>query len=364
MSYELIHTSVERGLRGVSGFATAVATRGLPAALEPALEELSAYDFDANRVLGADRVDWAHRIVTIGGRSYSVLSRTAPSGSDWSGRANRLAHHIALEAPERGAAGPAQALAAFKGFADRMTAVEERAVGPSVPRGGPVSARPAAAWSAAGFDAGWAGVVARMLLDAQSAACYLILPPDTDALPLLEDVYALLPEERRWHITFSTRFQRVGANTRCQLRCVRKGAPSLRALLSEPGVRQVQIEQGVSAGDSESAEAGRRGIQVEPTARASVRVDPVLRRSTDPRNPTDAPAVHRAAAGDAQASDAGAFGDGEFESPRPSADWSVPARRNAPHAAGGIAARILFGIAAVALLASFIIAVLIVVRRS
>ena len=30
MTFELIHTSVQRGLRGGAGFATAVATRDLP----------------------------------------------------------------------------------------------------------------------------------------------------------------------------------------------------------------------------------------------------------------------------------------------------------------------------------------------
>jgi hypothetical protein len=89
MSFEFVHTSVAKGLRGDSGFAVAVATRGLPPALEPALAELSAYDFDGNRAVGADAIDWAHRILSVAGRSYTVLSRTAPCGSDWSGRPNR-----------------------------------------------------------------------------------------------------------------------------------------------------------------------------------------------------------------------------------------------------------------------------------
>ena len=290
MSLELIHTSVERGLRGVSGFATAVATRGLPAGLEPALEELSAYDFDPSRALGADRIDWGYRIVTLGGRAYSVLSRTGPCGSDWSGRSNRVAHHVVIDAAERASAGPAWMLASMRNLAESVPAVEERAAGPDLPQGGSVAPRPAGAWAAAGFDSGWAGIVARSLLEAQGAPCYLVLPADTDALPLLIDVLALIPDDRRWHVTFSTRFQRVGANTRCQLRCVRKGAPSLAKLLSEPGARQVQVEPGLSAGESEAAEAGRRGSIVEVAQRASVRVDPVLRTAGTPRG-TDPPSA-------------------------------------------------------------------------
>jgi hypothetical protein len=37
MSYEVVHTSVLKGLRGETGFATAVVTRGIPAGLESGL---------------------------------------------------------------------------------------------------------------------------------------------------------------------------------------------------------------------------------------------------------------------------------------------------------------------------------------
>jgi len=361
MSLELIHTSVERGLRGTSGFATAVATRGMPAGLEPALEELSAYDFDASRALGADRIDWGHRIVTLGGRAYSVLSRTAPCGSDWSGRSNRVAHHVVVDPAERAASGPAWTLASMRNLADGVPAVEERAAGPSVPQGGALAPRPADAWIAAGFDAGWAGVVARALLDAQGAPCYLVLPAETDTLPLLVDVFALLPEDRRWQVTFSTRFQRVGANAKCQLRCVRKGAPSLAKLLSEPGARQMHVDRGVSAGESDAAEAGRRGAIVESAQRPSVRVEPVLRSAGTPR----------AAETPAAASDWSQRSPQPTSSADPSradADWSVdpaPARTGRVAAGeGNLLAWILFGFSAVALLVSFVLAVLIVLRRS
>ena len=76
MSFEFVHASVEKGVRGESGFTIAAITRGLPASLEPALAELSAYDFDRTRAIGADRVYWAHRILSVQGKSYTVLSRT------------------------------------------------------------------------------------------------------------------------------------------------------------------------------------------------------------------------------------------------------------------------------------------------
>ena len=143
MSAELVHASVQKGLRGGSGFGTAVVTRGLAAPLERALEELSAYDFDPARAVGADRVEWAHRVLTVQGRSHSVLSRTAPCGSDWSGRPNRVAHHVVVDTAERAEAGPAWMLAALAQgvLMQHVPEVGERAQGPRLP-GGALSARP------------------------------------------------------------------------------------------------------------------------------------------------------------------------------------------------------------------------------
>jgi hypothetical protein len=280
MSHEFIHTSVERGVRGQSGFALAAVTRGLSPALEPVLAELSGYDFDRTRAVGADQVDWAHRIVSIQGKSHTVLSRTAPCGNDRSGRPNRVAHHLVLEPHERAEAGPAWMLSAFGGFCEGVPSVEERAQGPLLPRGscGP---RPATAWEDAGLDAGWAGVVAQTLLDAPSATVCVVLPEETDLLPLVVDLFALLPAEKRWLVTFSTRFQRLPTGVRCQLRFVRAGATGVRAMLAEPGVRAIEVSRGASAGDGPAARAAREGAPVEATVREapSLRVNPVLSRA-------------------------------------------------------------------------------------
>ncbi len=280
MSHEFIHTSVERGVRGQSGFALAAVTRGLPGALESVLAELSGYDFDKTRAVGADAVDWAHRIVSVQGRSYTVLSRTAPCGNDWSGRRNRVAHHLVVEPQERAEAGPAWMLAEFGAFCVGAPAVEVRAAGPSLPQGS-CPPRSASAWEAAGFDAGWAGVIAQTLLDAPGATVCVVLPEETDLLPLVVDLCALLPKEKRWLVTFSTRFQRLPAGTRCQLRFLRAGASGVRAMLAEPGVRVIEVAYGASAGTSPAARAAREGMLVESTVREapSLRVNPVLHKT-------------------------------------------------------------------------------------
>jgi hypothetical protein len=277
MSFEFVHASVDRGVRGDGGFTVAALTRGLPPALEPALSELSAYDFDRNRAVGADRVDWAHRILSVHGRSYTVISRTGPCGNDVSGRPNRVAHHIVVSAEERAPAGPAWMLSKFEGLHETVPAVGERESAPRLPQGDE-AARPALAWEHRGFDRGWAGVIAQHLLDHPGATCCVVMPEEVDALPLACDVLALIPPEKRWLITFSTRFQRLPACGRCQLRFLRAGALGVRAMLAEPGARIVEVEKGIDVGDSSAARAAREGRFVEGTTPAPPRqrVNPVL----------------------------------------------------------------------------------------
>lgn len=279
MSHEFVHTSVERGVRGQGGFTLAAVTRGLPSSLERVLAELSGYDFDRTRAVGADATEWAHRILSVDGRSHTVLSRTAPCGNDWSGRPNRVAHHIVVEPHERAEAGPAWMLAMFGAFSEEVPVVGERIAGPRLPLG-PCPPRRASAWEVAGFDAGWAGVVAQTILDAPSAPVCVVLPEEIDLLPLVVDLLALMPVEKRWLVTFSTRFQRLPAGVRCQLRFLRAGATGVRAMLAEPGARVVEVARGASAGDAAAARAAREGAFVEPTVREppSLRVNPVLTR--------------------------------------------------------------------------------------
>jgi hypothetical protein len=275
MSFELIHTSVEKSLRGGAGFATAVATEGMPPGLENVLAEMSAFEVDSARSSGADEVDWCHRIVTLQGRSYTVLSRVSGCGPDWSGRPNRVAHHLVLDASERPEAGPAWALANFGEFSSGVPEVEWRKTGPRIPAGS-LGPRVPSHWAAAGFDPGWAGMVASALLDGGGATVYLVLPGGRGTLSLVEDVFAILPHDRRWNMTFSTRFQRVPVSTRCQLRCVRAGAPGVASLLAEPGCRKIVVTPGTSAGEGPAAEAARSGREVAPATRTpSTRIEPV-----------------------------------------------------------------------------------------
>src|SRR5438105_1995262 len=110
MSQELHYTSVPRGLKpGSRGFGTVAVTADLPGQLADRLESLSGYQAvyspnDASAALNP--VVHAHVRLTLGGRVLHVLSRIGPAGLDYSGRPNKYAHHVVLDANERPEGGP------------------------------------------------------------------------------------------------------------------------------------------------------------------------------------------------------------------------------------------------------------------
>src|SRR5258707_12093667 len=114
MSHELLYTSAPKGLKsGSRGFCTVVCTQGMPAPLMTALESLSAYRHvypPGDRNAAKNPVAWSHVTMNAAGRSYHVLSRIADFGLDYSQRGNKLAHHVALNAQELTAGGPASLL--------------------------------------------------------------------------------------------------------------------------------------------------------------------------------------------------------------------------------------------------------------
>lgn len=108
MAQELLYTSAPRGLKsGSRGFCTVEATAGLPPALVTALEGLSAYRHVAPAGDPANPVVYSHVTLAVGGRTYSVISRIGDAGTDYTGRTNKLAHHVALDPSERPQGGPA-----------------------------------------------------------------------------------------------------------------------------------------------------------------------------------------------------------------------------------------------------------------
>ena len=231
MSQELHYTSAPRGLRpGSQGYCTVACTAQMPGNLAERLEGLSAYRHvyaPHDPRAAYNPVAYSHLSVMVAGTPIHVVSRIGAAGLDYTDRANKYAHHVALDASELPRGGPAWLLSqpgflreswdGHIGYLDQTHAVP-------VPQGGD---RPRAcqAWQDATGDAGWAGVLAEAFLTGKNPVVFLVFEPGMNLLPLLAEAEALLPPERRWDVTFNTYFTGVPQGVTCAWRGVVRGSP-------------------------------------------------------------------------------------------------------------------------------------------
>ncbi|MEM9752055.1 MAG: hypothetical protein AAF916_01570 [Planctomycetota bacterium] len=206
MTWELIYTSAPCGLaEGSRGFCTVAATAGMPASLIPRVEALSGY-----RPMPADAdtphpIQYTHVRLEHAGQTLSVLSRIVHAGHDYSGRTNKLAHHVVLEPHEQPTAGPADWMLRFTGWRDTWDDAP-RTLEAITPKLEP-SPTASKTWKAVAGDEGYAGWLAERLLLDPSRPTYLHHDPsDHDALGLIDEAIAQLPESARWRATFATYF--------------------------------------------------------------------------------------------------------------------------------------------------------------
>ena len=98
MAYQLIYTSVRRGLiPGRSGYTVAARHRQIRERLVSEIERVSGYTYAKK---GQSLKIYAHRKFDISGVHYHVLTRIVDAGSDYTGRTNHLAHHLICEDDE------------------------------------------------------------------------------------------------------------------------------------------------------------------------------------------------------------------------------------------------------------------------
>lgn len=207
MIYEIVYTSAPSGLRpGSSGYCTVQSSRGIPEPTVKLMESLSGYRHlhpAGSSEAKGNPVNFGHYLLRSSGQLEHILSRVSDCDLDYSGRSNKLAHHLMLTDPTVYADGPAALLQRSNlmisqwngdvGFLNRQPPPPE----PSRPR-------KCRSWKQATGDAGWAGVVAQSFLDDPERRVFLICRPDTDLLSLFDEAIRLLPENCRWDVTFAT----------------------------------------------------------------------------------------------------------------------------------------------------------------
>ena len=131
MAYQLIYTSVSRGLiPGRSGYTVAARHRQIRDRMVSDIERISGYTFATS---GVSPVIYAHRRISCSGKDYHVLTRNMDAGSDYTGRTNHLAHHLICEPEEISGCGasPAEILHGFnwlESYADEPRYLEEHEI--------------------------------------------------------------------------------------------------------------------------------------------------------------------------------------------------------------------------------------------
>ena len=266
MSIELLYTSAPKGLkRGSRGFCTVLTTQRAPANITSRLEALSGYRqlFPPDSPQAAlNPVAYSHLRIVVAGRSLSVLSRVTAYGSDYTGRTNKIAHHVVPDPHEYGPAGPAWVMMQPSVMRTLWSGqCETPESGPIIPTG---DQDPGACntWHRVAGDAGWGGVVADALVASSPLPTWIIYRADHQnlMLPLLNEAIALLPIERRWEATFSTYATNIPPNVDCKVRCVLDGTDEARFAQAKSGVIDLTKPLGNPSDNSLTQQA--RGLQI------------------------------------------------------------------------------------------------------
>ncbi len=275
---QLVYTSAPQGLhQGSSGFCTVEMTEGMPPEMMDSLEALSAYDNDPSKT-----VNWMHvQFNTVRGMRH-VLSRVGPLKGEFSGRTNKLAHHVCLAKGELPPQGPMR-IVGLGGPLRQQWSGEVRHLSPqaTLPNLRVASMpRPCRTWEAAVGDAGVAGAVLSKLLNSAPNPLWLIRTPQMDALMMTDEMLALLSGQERWDLTFCTYLHTLPRSVECRLRWVLPDSPAMLQLQNMGADQLIDLRKAPEAmlrdADSQMVDAARSGKAIVGTG-----AGPAVRMSTE-----------------------------------------------------------------------------------
>lgn len=298
MSYELVFTSASRGLRrGASGFCTVAATDGIPRALQDKLESLSGYRHTEAAHGHAPPVNYSHLTVRIQRNIYHVVSRIGDPGMDYSGRSNKIAHHLALTGTELGRfpLGPAPLFSDDNFWHESWDDDPETLDPGRLPRSNTEQMDGFSTWEEVFGDAGWAGIMGHGVADGMKSVS-VIVPDTVNTLTLLNEALQLVPAEDRWKVCFSTYYSRHVSGMQCHWRFVLDGTSEARKLRAR--VQGLLIDPIGSAGrlpeGNAFVEAARNGRPEDAFNAKKNRRRPPLRATPPPEDtPKPAPSAHQ-----------------------------------------------------------------------
>lgn len=235
MSFEIVYTSSQRGLNaGATGFCTVAATTGIPRLLQEKLESLSGYQHQHTPGSERNAVSFCCQAIRIQQETYIVLSRVADAGTDFSGRSNKIAHHLALSLNEVRSTSclPTMLLADENFWYTKWSREPEWLPVDRMPNPVPSDGIPCNIWKKTFGDAGWAGIVARSVAN-DFEPVFAIVPEGCNALGLVHEALQQLPPRMHWKVSFSTYFTR-SSGADCHWRFLRDGMEEATAVRNRP----------------------------------------------------------------------------------------------------------------------------------
>ena len=235
MSFEIVYTSSQQGLHaGSRGFCTVAATIGIPRQLMERLESLSGYQHQHPTGSKLNPVNFCCQSVRIQEETFVVLSRVADAGADFSGRSNKIAHHLALSLDEVRLTNcsPTLLLSDPDFWFTKWARSPEWLPANRLPK--PVSSGgiPVNAWKTAFGDAGWSAVVARSV-ENDFEPVFAIVPDGCNVIGMVHEALQHLSTRIQWRVSFSTYFTRSSGGD-CHWRFLRDGMAEATAVRNRP----------------------------------------------------------------------------------------------------------------------------------
>ena len=259
---ELIFTSSSRGLQvGKSGFCTVAATAGMTPGLIRMLESLSGYRHlfaPGTPEAKKNPIAYSYVKAKVGNDFRYVLSRVKDCGVDYSGRSNKIAHHLSLQSNLQ-ASSPTRTLLEKKFFVDQW----EKPAANLPPRELPgkySKPSPCSYWQKVTGDAGWAGELIESCQ--MNKVVYLIVKPSTPVMGLIHQAISLLPADQQWQYTFCTFYRQMPPNVDCQIRCVMQNSPEIELTRQSSNNVLIDLTKPLGKSLSHWAENARTGTLI------------------------------------------------------------------------------------------------------
>ncbi len=261
MSFEIVYTSSQQGLQpGSRGFCSVAATTGIPRQLMERLESLSGYQHQHPTGSKLNPVNFCCQSVRIQEETFVVLSRVADAGPDFSGRSNKIAHHLALTSDEVRSmnCSPTSLLSDPTFWFTKWSRSPEWLPANRLP--GPVQSGGIAAnaWKTALGDAGWSAVVARSV-ENDFEPVFAIVPDGCNALGMVHEALQHLSIRMQWRVSFSTYFTRSSGGD-CHWRFLRDGMAEATAVRNRPVGIVIDVNSRLSGVDQKRSNRSSREI--------------------------------------------------------------------------------------------------------